>query len=165
MKHAKQSGFIFLEILISAALISIVFISLLGIGFTSLNLAGNLQKAAEADSLIKEEFEAIRSFRDGTTWATNGLGSLSTGSANPYYFYINTTPNPDTWAAQTGTEVIGAYTRNVIFDKVSRNPSTQNIESVYNIANDDPNTRKVTVTVIRDSKTYQIVSYLTNWNR
>lgn len=165
LKNIKQRGFIFLEILIASALISIVFITLLGIGFSSLNLAGSIQKTTEADTLIKEEFEAVRSFRDGTIWITNGLATLNTGSLNPYYFSINTVPNPDTWVANMSTETTGAFTRNIVFDKVSRDLSTKNIENPYNATHDDPNTRKATVTVTWQSKTYQVVSYFTNWNQ
>lgn len=161
----KQHGFIFLEILIAITLISIVFITLLGIGFSSVSLATNIQKATQADALIKEELEAVRSFRDGTIWATDGLGTFATGSASPYYLVLDTTPNPLKWKLNSGTETVGEFTRKLVFDKVSRDPSTQNIEAVYNPTNNDPDTRKVTVTVALGAKTYQVISYLTNWNK
>lgn len=165
IQHTKNSGFIFLEIIIAVALISIVFITLLGIGGIALNLATSVQKTAEADSLIKEELEAIRSFREGSAWATDGLAILATGSANPYYAAQDTTVNPPKWKFNTGTETVGSFTRKVVFDKVSRDTSTSNIEAVYNSAHDDPDTRKVTVTVTLGTKTYQVISYLTNWNQ
>lgn len=163
--YTKSAGFIFLEIIIAVALISIVFITLLGIGGIALSLATSVQKTTEADALIKEELEAIRSFREGSVWATDGLGLLSTGVINPYYVVQDTSVTPPKWKFNAGTETIGAFTRKVVFDKVSRDPGANNIEEVYNSAHDDPDTRKVTVTVTLGTKTYQVVSYLTNWNQ
>ncbi|MDO8529900.1 MAG: type II secretion system protein [bacterium] len=161
-KLKKENGFIFLEILIAVALVGIVFLTLLSIGVQSMAASRSIKKAAEVDSLIKEELEAVRSFRDGTQWATNGLGVVATGSTNPRYTALDSS-TPPKWILQSGTETVGAFTRNVVFDKVSRNPSTQNIESTYNAANDDPDTRKATVTVTYGGKTYQVITYLTNW--
>lgn len=158
-----NKGFIFLEILIAVGLISIVFIMLLSIGVQSLNLSRTIEKMAEIDSLIKEEMEAVRSFRDGTAWATTGLGSVTTGTNNPYYLSLDNSVNPPKWVLQSGTETVGTMTRKVTFEKVSRNPSNQDIEGTYNAANDDPDTRKVTVVVDYEGKTYQVITYLTNW--
>lgn len=161
----NQRGFVFLEILMAVALISIVFIMLLGIGFSTITLATSLQQTTLADSLIKEELEAIRSFREGTTWATDGLQTVATGSVSPYYLSLDTSVTPPKWQLNSGTQTVGAFTRKIIFDTVSRDPSTQNIESIYNASHDDPDTRKITVIVTAGSKTWQVVSYLTNWNQ
>ncbi|MEK7124349.1 MAG: hypothetical protein AAB877_01505 [Patescibacteria group bacterium] len=165
MKHKKlkNGGFIFLEILIAVALISIVFILMVGIGFQSLNISASLEKSSKADSFLKEEMEAVRSFRDGTTWATNGLGSALTGTANPYHLVLDTATNPPKWVLATGAETINIFTRKVVFDKVSRNPSSQNIESAYNSANDDPKTSKATATVSWEDKSLELIAYFTNW--
>lgn len=154
----KKTGFIFLEILIAIALISIVFITLLGIGVLVMNVSGSIQKQTRADFLAKEEFEALRNFRDGTQWATNGLGIVDTGSSSPYYL-VNSANH---WTLVSGTETQGIFTRKIIFDKVSRDASG-NIEAIYNLSNDDADTRKVTVVIAWLDKTLQYVSYLTNW--
>jgi hypothetical protein len=60
----NNSGFIFLEVVISVALISIAFISLLGVGLLVLNVSESIKKQTMASSLIKEEFE----------WLSNLLG-------------------------------------------------------------------------------------------
>lgn len=159
----SESGFIFLEILIAVALVSLVFVMLLGIGFSSVNISTAIRKTSQADALIREELEAVRSLRDGTTWATNGLGVLATGSANPYYVSLDSSVNPPKWKLNAGTETVGEFARKVVFDKVSRDPAAQNIESTYNASHEDVNSRKVTVIVTRGSKTYQVVTYLTNW--
>jgi type II secretory pathway pseudopilin PulG len=161
--HKKEKGFIFLEILIAVALVSIVFIALLSIGVSSITLSRSIEKTTQIDALLKEGMEAVRSFRDGTTWATSGLAALATGSANPYYATLDNS-TPPKWILQSGTQTLGEFTRSIVIDKVSRQVGTNNIETVYNAANDDPDTRKITVTVTYASTNYQIVSYLTNWN-
>src|SRR3989338_6708926 len=80
----KSKGFIFLEIIIAVALISVVFITLLSVGFSVVTLSASIQKKSQADSLIKEELEAVRAFRDGTTWSN--VASVNFGSPNNYYF-------------------------------------------------------------------------------
>lgn len=152
-------GFMFLEIVIAIALISIVFITLLGVGVLVLNVSGSIQKQTQADFLVKEEFEALRNFRDGTQWATNGLGIVNTGIDNPYHL-IN---DSGTWTLVSGVEVVGIFTKKIIFDNVSRVSPAGDIEAVYNISRDDADTKKVTVIISWQDKTMQIVSYLTNW--
>ncbi len=161
--HKNNQGFIFLEIVIAVALISIVFTTLLSVAFLSLNISSSIQQTMVADSLAKEEIEALRTFRDGTTWLTDGLGVVSFTSSNPYRLTLNNGVNPPKWDLTAGTETIGIFTRQVFFDKVSRDLTTKDIESVYNASHDDPETRKVTVRITWSGKTYNLVSYLTNW--
>lgn len=150
---SRQSGFIFLEILIATALTGIVFITLLGIGFLILNVSNSIQKTASADSLAKEELEAARSFRDGTTW-TN-FKNVSFGGQNTYYFTLT----GNQWTRNLGTETIGIFTRNVIFNQVYRD-SNGNIASSGTLDNE---TIKITATVNWSGKTLQTITYLTNW--
>lgn len=159
----NNKGFVFLEIIIGVALTSIVFVTLLSVAFLSLNISASIKQTTLADALAKEEIEALRTFRDGTTWLTDGLGTVSVGSNNPYYLVLNDQANPPRWDLTLGTETTGIFTRKIVFDKVSRDPTTKNIESVYNILHDDPETRKVTVTVSWTGKNYNLISYLTNW--
>ncbi len=161
--NRKNPGFIFLEILIAIGLISIVFVLMLGIGFQSVNISTGLQRASGADSFIKEQMEAVRSFRDGTTWQTNGLGSLATGQAYPYYMAVDENSNPKKWVLNQGTQTSGIFTKKIVFEKVSRNPANLDIESIYNASRDDPNTKKATVTVTWDNNASQVSAYFTNW--
>ncbi len=153
IKKEKNFGFIFLEILIAIALIGIVFIILLGIGFSSLNISSAIQKENKADSLVKEEFEAVRGFRDGTTWAD--FKNVNFGSSNTYYF----TFTRGQWARNSGTETVENFTRNVFFDQVYRDING-NIAASGTL---DNNTIKVTVTSEWDNKTSEAATYLTNW--
>jgi type II secretory pathway pseudopilin PulG len=158
-KFNKNKGFMLLEIIIAIALITIAFTVLLSVMFSALNVSGSLQKQAKANFLVVEEFEAVRAFRDGTTWATNGLGITNVGNTNPYHM-VN---NSGVWSLVAGTETVDIFTRQVVFDKVSRDPATLNIDSVYNSGRDDADTRKITVTISWQDKSIQQVTYLTNW--
>jgi len=159
----KNSGFMFLEILVAIAIISLVFVVLLGIGFSAQNTSTSLRKETQADSLAREAFEAVRSFRDGTTWSANGLGIVNYAESNPYYLFLDNSSTPAKWSLRTGTETVGIFTRYIVFDKVSRDPTTHYIESVYNSSHNDPDTVKATVTVLWSDKTARVVSYFTNW--
>lgn len=160
---ANNLGFMLLEIVIAVAIISIAFISLLGVGFLVLNASHSIKEEIHANSLIKEGFESLRNFRDGTQWETNGLGVVNTGSLNPYHL-VNSSGQ---WTLVAGQEVIntslGAFTRYIIFDKVSRDQITQNVEETYNATNDKNDTKKITVIVSWPGRTLQIISYLVNW--
>lgn len=154
-RNKNNSGFLLLEIIISIAIIVIAFVSLTGVAFLAINTSNSVQKQTQADSLIREEFEAVRSFRDGTTWATNGLGVVNTGSGNPYHTVVNA----NKWTLFVGAETTGIFTRSVVFDKVYRDGSG-NISSSGTL---DADTIKATVTVSYTGKTIQDVSYFTNW--
>jgi len=153
----SRKGFIFVEILIAITLITTVFITLLGIGFSSLQISYSIKNSIQADYLAKEELESVRNFRDGITWSN--FKTVNFGSQNPYYFTLSN----NQWNRNSGTETIGIFTRNVVFDEVSRNPTTKYIEDVYNSLNNDPDTIKVTASVMWNSKTYQVITYFTNW--
>jgi len=154
----NNKGFIFLEIIIAVALISIVFITLLGVGFSSLNVSSSLQQQSQANALAQEEIEAVRAFRDSTasTWDTTGIGSYNT--ATDYHLVLS--GNPPAWSITADSEVVGQFTRKIVFNNVSRNANGDIVESGGTY---DPDTRKITVTVIFGSKTHQLATYLTNW--
>lgn len=159
LSSERGAGFIFLEVVIAIALISIVFITLLGMGFSSLNISASLQQQNQADALAKEEIEAVRAFRDATatTWDTTGIGSYSTGVA----YHALASGNPSSWSLVAGSETIDSFTRQAVFDRVNRDAAGNIVSS----GTDDPDTRKVTVQVAFGSKTHQLVTYLTNWQK
>ncbi len=157
----KQKGSILLEVFIAVMVISIAFAILLDVGGLSVKTSTSIRQNEQANFLMKESMEAVRSFRDGSSWGTGGLGTLAIGNA--YYPLLDTSATPNKWNIVSGTETVGLFTRKIIVDKVSRDPTTQNIESTYNAARDDPNTRKVTVTVASSTRTLSLVSYFTNW--
>jgi len=162
-KNTKSFGFIFVEILIAITLIGIVFITLISIFFIIFSISKSIKDKTQVDFLIKEQLEAVRNFRDETEWNNDGLGSLEYGNFNPYYFSLDNLVNPPKWKINSGIQTVDVFTIKVIFDNVSRDLITKYIEDVYNQSHDDPNTKKVTVNVIWSGKTYQVVTYLTNW--
>ena len=162
-KFNNEAGVVLIDAIISIMVISLAFAVLLNIGTWSIKISTSLREVAEANSQLKETIEAVRNFRDGTDWAINGLGLLSTGDSNPYHLFLNTGSNPAEWNLVSGEETSGIFTKQIIFDRVSRDPSTYNIEAVYNGSRDDPNTRKVTAIVSWRDRTLQLITYFTNW--
>ncbi len=165
IKREKNKGFILLDILIAVVIINVAFIALLETGVMLLNLSSSISNITQADFLIKEEIEATRSFRDGTNWSVNGLGMVNRGSNNPYHVFLDASSTPNKWNLISGAETSGIFTKSIVFDNVSRDPSTNNIESNYNQLHNDPNTVKITATLTWLNKTSQVVAYLTNWQK
>lgn len=154
-----EKGTSIIEILVVIAIIGIALVSLLGLATFSLKASTLIKETSQAKGLAVEAMEALRSFRDGTTWGTDGIGALNTGIN---YYPVKSTDTPPRWQLNLGEENINGFTRKVVFDNVSRD-AADNIETTYNPANDDPETRKVTVTVSWEDKKVEIVTYLTNW--
>lgn len=159
LKRDKR-GIILLEIIIAIALFTIVSVSILGLLLSLINTSAFLQKQNKAEFLLKEYMEATRVFRDSTasSWGTTGIGGLSTGA--PYHLVLSGTP--PTWSFTAGSETTDGFTKQVIFERVSRDA---NSNIVLSGGTDDPDTRKVTVQVSFGSKSYQISTYLTNWQK
>ena len=163
LKCSKEAGAVLIDAVISIAVISLAFAVLLNIGTWSIKISTSLREATQANSQLKEVIEAVRNFRDGKDWATDGLGLLATGADNPYHLFLDTSSSPAEWNLVSGIETSGIFTNQIIFDRVSRDPSTYNIEAVYNSSRDDPNTRKVTAIISWRDRTLQLITYFTNW--
>lgn len=160
-KNFFQEGFTLMEIMVSIALVAGALVALSSFNIYSLYAANQTQKTALADHLAVEAMEAIRSFRNNNDWSTAGIGSLTVGA--DYYPSLIVGAGFVDWDMVSGIENIDGYTRRVVFEPVSRDILDEHIESVYDILNDDPDTRKVTVYVGWDGKTRTIVSYITSW--
>lgn len=157
---AQGKGFSIIEVLIAVSIITIAFISFMGIVSFSLKSANFVKRTNEANFLAQETIEAVRSFRDNTTWSSGGLGALAVDT--DYYPSLVGVDTPS-WSMALGQENIGTFSRKIVFYKVSRDPVSFNIESVYNSSNDDPDTRKAVATVYFDSRSIEITTYFTNW--
>jgi len=165
IKYRKNKGIGMIEILIVAAVIIISLSALLGVISYSLKVSNLIKKTGQANNLAQEAMEGVRNFRDGTDWDTDGLKDyvpVSATSSLPYRLELNNNSSPAKWTLTTGTESIDSFTRAIIFEKVSRD-NEKNIEEIYNSDNDDPNTRKVIITVMWEDKEVRLVTYLTNW--
>jgi hypothetical protein len=161
-----NKGSIILEAFIAITVISVAFAVFLDIGTLSVKTSTTMQKSSQANFLLKETMEAVRSYRDATTWTQAvspiGLGAANLGSANPYYLALNTQANPNTWVLTSGTETTGIYQRSIVFDSVYRDAGSNIVTSGGTL---DANTKKVTVTVTWPEKTMTLVTYLTNWKQ
>jgi len=157
----SNKGILIIEILISIAIITIALVSLLSLVVFSLKASTITKQTLQANNLAQEAMEAVRDFRDGTDWYDNGLGDKPSGSGNPYWPELDILSNPSKWILSSGSETIDGFTRKIVLEEVSR--SLGDIEDPYNGLNDDPDTRKVTVTVSWEDKEVEIITYFTNW--
>ena len=158
----NNKGFSITEILIAIFIIGIAFVSFLGILFFSLRSSGVVEKANRANFLAQESVEAIRAFRDSTTWDADGLGSL--GFDIDYYPSLTGIDTPS-WSMVLGQEDIGIFTRKIVFQRVSRDPLTFDIEPIYNSSNHDPDTVRTIVSISFDSRSIELTTYFTNWQK
>jgi len=165
-KFREKKGFSLVEILIVGFIIAVGLTSLLGLSSFSLRIAGVERETIRANALSQEAMEAVRNFRDEIDWNNDdasdqydGLGVVTTGIA---YHPERSSDSPPKWMLIQGQETLGIFTRQIMFEDVSRDAS-KDIEYEYNPVADDPNTKKVTVTVFWGAKEVEITTYFTNW--
>jgi len=159
-QFGNKKGISIIEILVVIAIIITALSSLLGLASFSLGVSTLIKQTNQANNLSQEVMEAVRNFRDGTSWDIDGLGKLATSTD----YYPQATGSPSKWQLVQGTENIDGFTRKVVFEDVMRDSNSNIVESG---GTNDPNTKKVTVTVSweergRDHK-LEIFTYLTNW--
>ena len=160
-KKNREKGVFIAEILIVAAIIAIALVTFLGIVVFSLKASSAAKEKSQAVSLAEEMIEAVRNFRDGTNWDIDGLETLNTGVD----YCPSLTGNPPVWTLVLGAETISNFNRKLVLSRVSRDPFTNDIESSYNPANDDPDTRKVIASVSWQNGQIEIETYFTNWRQ
>jgi len=156
-----RKGFTLVEIIVVIAIIVLVLATILGFLSFDSRLAERSRSRLTALALAQETIEAVRNFRDNTDWVT-GIGILNVD--------INYHPikNSSGWNLASGNETLDGFTRAVVLNKISRD-SNDNIESSYNSVNNDPDTRRIKVTVTwtdRQGPSDEIlITYLTNWKK
>lgn len=153
----NQKGISVIEVLVAIAVLLISFIGIFGILVFSLQTSSSIRKTTLANFLAQETIEAVRNFRNGTTWNMDGLGTLTTEVA---YHQEQTGDAPPQWTLALGEEIINGFSRKVIFESVDRDTNDNIVESG---GTDDPETRKITVTVSWQDKNVEIITYLANW--
>ncbi len=155
----SKSGFAIVEIVVASAVIAVALFGLLGAGQYYLRLARDTNRNVQAQALLEEGLEALRSMRDESYAAQ--ISPLST-SGTTYYLYWN----GSLWRSTTTTQLVsGLFTRSFSVAAVSRDV---NDEIVSSGGTNDPNTRKFTVSVTwlgSNGSTSQktISEYLTNY--
>ena len=160
-QFGNKKGISIIEILVVIAIIITALSSLLGLASFSLGVSTLIKQTNQANNLSQEVMEAVRNFRDGTSWDIDGLGKLATSTD----YYPQATSSPSKWQLVQGIENIDGFTRKVVFEDVMRDSNSNIVEAgTY-----DPNTKKVIVTVSwkergREHK-LEIFTYLTNWKQ
>ncbi len=158
---ADRRGFTLVEILVVIGVIVAVFTAISGFFIVDNRITERNRMRLQAMALTEEGAEAVRYFRDNTGWSS-GLGSLSIDTA--YHPIIS----GSSWDIVFGGEVIDGFVRSIVINQVSRDEN-DNIENNYNPSRDDPNTRRVVVTVgwsDRQGAASEILNlYLTNWKQ
>lgn len=154
----NKKGFSVIEILAVIAIVAISFSSLLGMTILSMKAAALQKETSQADDLAQEAMEAVRNFRDGTTWDTNGLGTVVSGSD----YHIQSSGTPPAWELLPGSETIGNFTRKIVFSDVMRD---SNFDIVTSGGTVDPDTKLVTVTVDWSGREVKLEAYFTNWRK
>ena len=153
----NKKGISIIEILVVIAIIAIALIGLLGLITFSLRISTLMKETVQANNLAQETIEAVRNFRDGTDWNTNGLGTLNVGAD---YYPEKSGGDPPKWQIVAGEEIIDGFTRKVIFYQVNRDANDNIVEAG---GTPDPNTKKVIAVISWKDKEIEIVTYLTNW--
>lgn len=159
MKRNNQKGQVLFEILLAVAvLVGVVAVSvqLSQVSLQSAKVAGD---RTQATNLAREGFEAARAIS-----AENWVNFYTITKGSQYHPEVQS----GKWVLISGSEslVVGGetYTRYLVVDNVSRDPSTRDIESNYNSADDDPSTQKITVTVEKyDTPTISYSQYISRW--
>jgi len=134
-KYISHNGFGVMEVVVGAALVSLVLISLVGSFQKSIAASREVGRKLTATFLAEEGMEVVRIMRD-QSW--ENLSDLSAGTTYRLVF------SGGTWATTTvSTPIFDRYYRDVTIADVLRDGNDDIAES----GTLDPLTRKVTITV------------------
>jgi hypothetical protein len=166
----SNKGISIIELLLGAGILTMSLSALLGFLVFALSTASLVKQQTQALTLAEGALETLRNFRDGTAWNVDdpqnqydGLGKAQLGV--PYHMGMSG-DTPPRWQLLSGVQTLGMFTRSIVLENVQRD-----VESAIVAGGgiDDPNTKKVTVTVSWQAKTkpqeVTIVTYLTNWRQ
>lgn len=133
----KNKGFTIIEVLVACFIISIVTISLMSATSKGISLSNNALSKVQANFLLEEGAEAVKSIRD-TDWDIISNLNLNT------IYYLSFDNNSNTWSFVTDSFLIDEkFTRTITFYEVYRDDE-DNISSSGTI---DPGFRMVEVNV------------------
>ncbi len=148
-----------MEIIVVIAVIVTAFSAILGFFVFESKTAERGRMRLGAIFLAQEAIEAIRNFRDNTTWTSGGVGSLTIGV--DYHPVIS----GNSWNIISDSEIINEFTRKIVVDRVYRDSN----DNISDSGTEDSNTRKVTVTISwtdRQRGTEEsLITYITNWRK
>lgn len=166
-----QKGFGVPELIIAIFIVAVTTVSFYEIAVLSLKISKENKNEMKAAYLAEEGIEAVRNIRDQVAWidaadGKTGIGELDLDIDDTYYPIISV----NSWELITINPglINNRFSRKVVFEKLSRDPNSGDIEDVYNSINNDENSRKITIIVSWQEngkdKEVTLISYLTNFN-
>lgn len=162
-QYRNSKGISIIELLVATTVLAITLASLLNLAVFSLRNSNIAKETVRAKNIGEGTMEAVRNFRDGTNWNSGGLNSLTAGIS---YHPEKSAETPQKWTLAEGQETIDDFSRKVAFNIVQRDTNGNIVESG---GIDDPDTKKVTVTVLwtekEKTRQLEIITYLTNWKQ
>ena len=157
----NNKGASIVELALALFVISIGITALLTLAALSLTTSSSSEQRIQANAFAGEMLEAVRNFRDGTDWDTDGIGTLTTGVN---YYTHQTGGIPNEWELVLGTTTSEIFTKRVVFEDVQRDIADDIVPSG---GTNDPDSRKVTAFVSwteeGDAKEISLSLYITNW--
>lgn len=143
-----RKGFGLVEIVIASAIISATIFSLVYVFVIATRLEAQSSNKIRANFIAEEGLEVLRLLRD-SSWSSY-LASLNTSTT----YYLSFNPASSAWSIVTTDPglIDGLFSRKITLDNVSRDPTTDDIEVIYNATNDDPDTKKFNVEVSWDER-------------
>jgi len=152
----SERGVGLIDVLVSIAVITLAFWSFYQVAVLGVRVKRESERRDTAVFLAQEAIEAARFARD-ESWSTN---IIPLALETDYYVSVSGTQ----WVFSTTDPglINNLYTRTVRFDQVLRDTITDDIAAS---GVEDTDTREVTVTVLwgEEPKSYEIVTYLTNF--
>ncbi len=143
----KNSGFTLIEVLIACAIITVSMFALMSTAQKGLSLSREALLMSQANTLMEEGAEAVKSIRDNN-WTDVSNLNLNTN----YYLYFNT--NTKNWKLDTNSTsllgyeptypVDGVFSRSIVVSSVERDANDDIVASGGTV---DTGTKKITVTV------------------
>lgn len=166
----KQKGFNIIELIIAIFILGIVIVGFYEVAVLSLKILQESEHEMRAVYLAEEGVEAVRSIRDTITWIDSddgeiGLGELDIDVADTYYPIIS----GEKWELSfiDPGVIEGIFNRKIVFEKISRDPATGEIEAVYDEGHKDADSLKLSVVVNwmekNVSKDITLVTLITNF--
>lgn len=114
-KFFNNKGFSLVEILVATSILTVLILGVANASAKGVSLANRALKEVQAETLLSEGAEAIRSQRDN---AWSNISNLQVGTT--YYLSFNTTTN--TWSSTTTPNTIdNTFTRSFVVSNVNRN--------------------------------------------
>ena len=167
----NQKGFSAAELIIAIFIFAVVSAGFYQIAVLSLNISKENKNEIKAAYLAEEGIEAVRNIRDQVAWidaddGKTGIGELDLDIDDTYYPVISA----NNWELITTDPglIDNRFSRKIVFEKLSRDPDTGDIEDLYSSVNDNENSRRITVIVSWQekgkTKDVTLVTYLTNFN-